>query len=1417
MQRVTITNRGLSLLASSSEATGQYYWLGYYALAYVPSIWKNEEVEFPSNGQECLNVNGEQNIESTDTDQISPAMTRLTKYGDMIYNIWQGSSAKTATGNPEEPTSFYTDIKRFYRYVLDENGNNTLVAWTDVGDRDGNNNPIYIGKHVYRGTDGYTKSTMYIPAPLYYLGDTYGKLSTSNYFKELPSFEETSGTTGNGSDIYPYMEVTLDDGSTTLTVPEVTTDYRAYRDSAGTESSYDTYNVPSQYFNSKGILPEVTGSLDSTSWVAAKWTLTPDFDPSGDFSVVCSEFWKLWSISNYNRYNAPAGSIGASMSSEFNTRNFSKLTKFFPIESYNVVSSERGISASGGNVEVATALKLGISINLSSRMENDARQYDRSGMSEQHPSVLVDGTETPKDENGKNIFESTHVSFKFNRIGIYAVPVMKAPVVNGKGSGEIAGKNVTLQYQIDPDGEPVLFAVIDWDNTITLSDTGDGIHEFEAEFNVNLEAPDGSVDSSLVRDTSIFYNIYQTPELKWYQNQLIATASTANAITELGLELAAMRTRMDALNTVCCALPEKSDGGNNGNVGSGYGLRNLKDASTAIDGGLRGVDTIEEIGDYKLGIDSIALGTDTGAAGKASSVLGGENNIIDSGSDYSAIVNGNDNTVSNQSTSSVIAGGEKCVINDSKTSAIIGSCWSSIKHSNPSDPSLYGCGIFSSHLSDIESSTLSVIIGGGSAFGETQPGNHIGGGIRRVIIGGTYNIINGGNGNETDDHSHRIIDDNIIVGGHSNTIYNNNNCAAIISGRENTMNGTSHSTMVGGKSNTIPGGIYNAIISGEDNTVRGVHSSVFGGEHNVATSDHTAIISGGNNTVSSGFGYSIIAGGYQNVVQNDEGYNGIFSGYGNWITRGGSAGTTTFSSIFGGFGNVLRGASYSSIVSGKNNYIGFSDLESSIGCAVIGGESNYIYEGKYSFVGSSINARAFGDHITILGSSDDSESSPAKPLKVFGHHLSILGSTAVFVATQSSDPIHHESVLGSTDVSIYRSRGSVFGSSNVVINGGYGTVMGSTDVDVSGDSSAVIVSTTATSTGNYSAIIASTNADVSGDFVTVLGSSDNGTQLSVSGNYSTILGSTNVSATGSMSTVIGSSNVTTSGPQSIVIGSSGVTANGNRSIVIGATDVTTTDNEIAYATGVSPAIFSMKHANSSIYIFNGVGNVSYSTANRYNYADLDLKFKTPQGIYGNDAIIDLEPNSAYSCIATFTSIYSANRGDGIGTHLSKNVYHIAQNPSETPSCYIISDQCNAVAYTKIFAFTIVTNADGRITMTCSDTGNPLFRDRNVYGANETFSLGDNLNGYKAYTATRGSLIYAGCSGWTPGECEDSSVANWEKDIYVYAGLANGDDSAIGFKARVYLPDTAGSVGNRHVSGRVKLECEKITASAAQGP
>ena len=79
MTNIKLTEFGRNLLAPLDNAAGApKYWIGYYALAYVP----NREV-----------------------DSLADAAQRnkLTLTGDVIYNIWQGDMVNGyATENPDD-------------------------------------------------------------------------------------------------------------------------------------------------------------------------------------------------------------------------------------------------------------------------------------------------------------------------------------------------------------------------------------------------------------------------------------------------------------------------------------------------------------------------------------------------------------------------------------------------------------------------------------------------------------------------------------------------------------------------------------------------------------------------------------------------------------------------------------------------------------------------------------------------------------------------------------------------------------------------------------------------------------------------------------------------------------------------------------------------------------------------------------------------------------------------------------------------------------------------------------------------------------------------------------------------------------------------------------------------------------------
>jgi hypothetical protein len=120
-----ITNAGLELLATSSKVSGQHYWLGYYALAYVPSAWKSNQTTLPECSPDGFTLS------SLPNEPLTYTMQNLTVDGDIIYNVFQGDligtgyrrgSDGSAGGTLFGLSMYDQNIKKHYRYCLDANG-----------------------------------------------------------------------------------------------------------------------------------------------------------------------------------------------------------------------------------------------------------------------------------------------------------------------------------------------------------------------------------------------------------------------------------------------------------------------------------------------------------------------------------------------------------------------------------------------------------------------------------------------------------------------------------------------------------------------------------------------------------------------------------------------------------------------------------------------------------------------------------------------------------------------------------------------------------------------------------------------------------------------------------------------------------------------------------------------------------------------------------------------------------------------------------------------------------------------------------------------------------------------------------------------------------------------------------------------
>lgn len=526
--KTQITNKGLELMASSSKATGQHWWIGWYALAFVPDELQEQEDE-----------------------QLKPGMTKLTKDGDIIYNIFQGDMngdgyQTTKASNKFKSVNYDSNIKKNYRYVLDEDGRNNLVTWVD-GEYGLKGAYIYQGVKVNASRDDdtidYAKSLIPLPAPLLYTGVKAAGEGWSESGMDI--------FLGSGNDrienFYPVDEVGDD------VVPRVSTDFRKYE---GYKNGLPTIEGgdAEDYAHALG---ETFNDVDIDGWLpsVSTYTQNDETDMGEDYNQYCYQYWKVLSISNFNKYCAPVNASGLLYDENTGCRNMAKATKYFPISDYSVTST-----AKTADNEYATGIKLKVQLKLNGNAEDGAYFKEVETGSEGNVAALNPNT-TPEEQE---LFNSQKVSFKFNRIGIYAVPMRQYGCSDD--SGEMKAK-----YQIDTEAEPVLFAVCEWDSPVTLSDSGEGLSEFQSDIFIDLSA--AVEDSSVIRESAVFYNIYEDDAIDWYKNQLLANASMAEALVNMQIEMGYLRDQKNA-KAGCCpkqeAIQQKEK--------SVTGLRNLVDA-----------------------------------------------------------------------------------------------------------------------------------------------------------------------------------------------------------------------------------------------------------------------------------------------------------------------------------------------------------------------------------------------------------------------------------------------------------------------------------------------------------------------------------------------------------------------------------------------------------------------------------------------------------------------------------------------------------------------------------------------------------------------------------------------------------------------------------------------------------------------
>ena len=559
MTNIKLTDRGRNLLAPLDDAAGApKYWIGYYALAYVPN---------------------------RENDSLADAVrnNKLTSSGDVIYNIWQGDMVNGyATENPDDTaaaslfglTLYGKSIRTNYRYVYvpgdgrSEKPHNTLVAWESVSDGHGENTLVRKGAAVYNGATDESASELPIPAPLYYRGE--------------PDVGNVSNSVNNDE-------------------PDVSADYRYY---VGTRSG-------GPY-----------GWQDSANTQSEQLVDDPTL---------------LQSISNFNKFHGPVSSEGYGVSSVSSCHNMSKATKYFPISHYTVVNDNgKKVAETKNTSPNATAIKYTIDLTpITSDVGYTALNYEAGDSGDD------------QDAENQELYTSKHISFRFNRVGIYAVPMS---IHRYSTDRDAEGCNLQkVQFEIDGDAEPILVAVADVNDTIISDNPNEGgVAKFGLDFIIHV--PD---ESELETSTAVYYNLYENDATTWYKNQLLASASISEAVTDLSLEMNAIKQQVGGAGRECCAQTTNHDQYAPRNHTHDY-LKNLVDG---IDkpGAVRGIYTREEgdgrgiaspfgdgvtpetmfAGGYSAGPNSLVLGDSTAASGKNSIVQG---KLAYSNSDYTTIL-----------------------------------------------------------------------------------------------------------------------------------------------------------------------------------------------------------------------------------------------------------------------------------------------------------------------------------------------------------------------------------------------------------------------------------------------------------------------------------------------------------------------------------------------------------------------------------------------------------------------------------------------------------------------------------------------------------------------------------------------------------------------------------------------------------
>ncbi|WP_405326376.1 hypothetical protein [Fibrobacter sp.] len=466
-------------------------------------------------------------------DPLSADMTELTQKGDVIYNLFQGAMT---------PVGLDTDIGESAAYNLFNEcmyTGSVISKYRYVLDPETGANKLIVLESV--NEDGHPVEGDDIP---------YGLQKYSEYFGVGAKDEDNSVVEKSKlpipAPLYYRGEPVAWDAGVTFN-DTVSSDTRIISKSPNWDSG------------------------DKYSWNASK-----DFtygSPEDSYHYLTS-FEQAQSVSNFNRFHAGANVTGYAVDYEPACRNLAFATKLFPISHYDVISTT--------DDEHVANVKYTVEVDLDEVFSKITRQSTAYYENGQKLDPVTDKDKLAKYKLG----------FKFNRIGLYAVPVT-LHAYNSNTADNQSKNKYNIQMQIAGNSKPRLFAVRDLSSPIVLSE--DGMHKCVFNFQLNV------ADTGIVDESGIYYNLYESDAITWYKNQLIANASAAEAVTTLGVEINYLRQQIADMSGENTACGVGDDGDRYALEGHTHNyMKNIVDSTKTGNGAVRGIDTLDESTPIKI-------------------------------------------------------------------------------------------------------------------------------------------------------------------------------------------------------------------------------------------------------------------------------------------------------------------------------------------------------------------------------------------------------------------------------------------------------------------------------------------------------------------------------------------------------------------------------------------------------------------------------------------------------------------------------------------------------------------------------------------------------------------------------------------------------------------------------------------------